>query len=188
MQLPGFLAATLMLLGAPLPAPAAHPEQAPGNFAGIWDYSRAEKVDGKNYTVQYRYTIFQKGARVCGFLDNSGIGSARLDEYAFRGKAYARHVELWLDDGSPRSADYVPVYPFEATAIHRLQRAGNRLVLTHMDHANPARSLAFPPVEKIRRHQEIRLARLQTPPSSELPDETYEKFVQACLDDQSTGA
>lgn len=118
------------------------------DFSGVWAYAGKTELSGKPYVVEYRYTIFQKGRRVCGYLDRIGAPNIRYESYAFMGVAYRGHADLWLDAGSPASAQYSPRFPLEASDIVRLKLLAGRLLMGETYRASGAAPLVFPARER----------------------------------------
>jgi hypothetical protein len=112
-------------------AAAASEKRAFANFAGVWEYQGKIAAHGESQDMQFRYSIFQNGRRVCGCLERNGAGSTRVEYYAFKGVAHPGYADFWMNAGSPADANYSPSYPFVADDAFRLKKDGRALVIGH---------------------------------------------------------
>jgi len=119
----------LLLLPAPASTFAAEHAARVFDFSGVWNYMERADILGGHYVVQYRYSIWQKGRRLCGALERSGAPNRRIELYVFKGVAHRSYADIWMDAGSPRDAHYVPAYPFAADDVLRLRLRGKTLIM-----------------------------------------------------------
>lgn len=99
------------------------------NLSGVWEHQSVEALSERDYTVLYRYIVFQKKQKICGCLHRSGLGSDRIDQYSFRGIARSNHADIWLDSGSSADINYIPRYPFNHDEIVRLRLYRKQLIM-----------------------------------------------------------
>lgn len=171
----------------PVQGSAADSGKGFSDFSGVWEYVGKTELEGKIHVVQSRYTIFQKGRRVCGYVDRIGAPDRRYESYAFMGVAYRGHADLWLDAGSPASAQYSPRFPLEASDIVRLKLLAGRLLMGGTYRASGAAPLVFPAREReILYNEDMPLSHKPEPATVddfhfEAP-EAARTYVSSCLD------
>lgn len=158
------------------------------NISGVWEHESVDELFGRDYTVLYRYIVFQKKQKVCGCLYRSGIGSDRIDQSSFRGIAHSNHADIWLDSGSASDINYVPKFPFQHDEIVRLRLYGKKLVMGIIQ--GDSKSLSRLNSEKdIYYDMSHRLARVRSPARAgtcdTVSDDNFMPFLAQCLNDKN---
>jgi hypothetical protein len=176
----------LQLLLAP-DVPAHIVTAKPLTLAGVWLYQGRTSLEGRDYAVVFRYTIFQRGRRICGSIEHSGAPNRTIEQYSFKGIVHDNYADVWIDAGTPSDADYFPKYPFQPTEIGRLRVSANQLMMGSIFREQPS-NLVFPIRDSAVIYlKELRLSRIATATSSEdiFPQDPMvaKAFVARCLHD-----
>lgn len=159
-------------------------------FAGVWEYQGRTSLEGRDYAVVFRYTIFQKARRICGFLEHSGAPNRTVEQYSFKGIVHANYANVWIDSGTPRSADYVPIYPFQPEEIVRLRISANHMLMGSVFQEHFPPNLVFPKRDSdIIYVKELRLTHVA---ATRPPEEVFswdpiaaKTYIARCLDDET---
>ena len=158
------------------------------NLSGVWEHQSVDELFDRDYTVSYRYIVFQKKQRVCGCLHRSGVGSDRIDQYSFRGIAHSNYADIWLDSGSPADINYIPKYPFNHDDIVRLRLHGKKLIIGRSREKSDETS-RLGSEKDIDYDVSHLISKAQIPASAEtcdtLSDGNFMPFLARCLNDEN---